>query len=298
MDDVSSADVGRIHRVRSAIAKSAFYWWLILKDAAVASVRHGVPEVAKSAAFSALLSFFPVLTTLTAILVQANAHAVSRNLTTLVFRVVPPGTENIVTEIFTERGQRPVFLLITATILSVLGASGVMLSLMEGFRNAYGIQKGRPFLKNRWIAAVLVLAAVVPSVIASTLIVLGRNVEYWLIPSTRFGGVVAAISPWVRYIVAISGIVLATSLMYTWGPNPHRSWRRVLPGAILATALWSMATIAFAWYVRNIADYNVLYGSVGAVIALLIWMYLLAVIALFGCEYNAAAERHENLRGS
>jgi membrane protein len=65
----------------------------------------------------------------------------------------------------------------------------------------------------------------------------------------------------------------------------------VWPGAWLATILWLIATSGFAWYVRNIANYNVLYGSIGAVIALLVWMYLLAVIALVGCEYNAVRGR-------
>jgi len=60
---------------------------------------------------------------------------------------------------------------------------------------------------------------------------------------------------------------------------------------MLATVLWSLATSGFALYVRHIANYNVVYGSLGAVIALLVWMYLLAVIALFGCEYNAVRER-------
>ena len=61
--------------------------------------------------------------------------------------------------------------------------------------------------------------------------------------------------------------------------------------ALLATFLWWLTTTGFAWYVRNIANYNVLYGSVGAVIALLVWMYLLSVIALLGCEYNAQRDR-------
>ncbi len=65
----------------------------------------------------------------------------------------------------------------------------------------------------------------------------------------------------------------------------------MFPGAVLATLLWLLTTIAFGWYVRNIADYNVLYGSVGASMALLVWMYLLAVIMLFGCEFNAVREK-------
>jgi membrane protein len=87
--------------------------------------------------------------------------------------------------------------------------------------------------------------------------------------------------------VSVGAIVLGTSLLYCLGPNPTRPIRSVLPGALLATALWWLTTTGFAWYVRNIANYNVLYGSVGAVIALLVWMYLLSVIALIGCEYNA-----------
>ena len=65
------------------------------------------------------------------------------------------------------------------------------------------------------------------------------------------------------------------------------------PGATLATVFWLLATLGFAWYVRNIARYNVMYGSVGAGIALLVWMYLISAIALLGCEFNAVYERSD-----
>ena len=68
-------------------------------------------------------------------------------------------------------------------------------------------------------------------------------------------------------------------------------WSLVWPGAVLATVLWMLATSGFAWYVRNIGHYNLMYGSVGAGIALLVWMYLMALIALLGCEFNAEYER-------
>ena len=74
------------------------------------------------------------------------------------------------------------------------------------------------------------------------------------------------------------------------GLHPRRL-RSVYPGAIVATFLWWLTTTLFGWYVRNIANYNVLYGSVGAAIALLVWMYLLSMIALFGCELNAQLDR-------
>jgi membrane protein len=238
------------------------------------------------------------LTTVTALLVQGNAYEVSRRLAALVFHVVPPGTEDLVTQIFTERGQQPVYLLVVAILLSVWAASGVMLSLMEGFRAAYGIPSGRSFLHSRGIAAVLVFCAALPAVAASGLLVFGSRLEAWVLTAIgvlargeELRGWVFWVMGVVRTIVAVGAIVLATTMLYWLGPNPPRRLRSVLPGAVHATWMWWITTTAFAWYVRNIANYNVLYGSVGAVIALLVWMYLLSVIALVGCEFNAQRER-------
>jgi membrane protein len=94
-----------------------------------------------------------------------------------------------------------------------------------------------------------------------------------------------------RYLVAIGAVSVTAAMLYFAGPNRRQRWRGVWPGAILATALWLIATSGFAWYVRNLANYNVVYGSVGTSIALLVWMYLLSAIALLGAEFNAQLER-------
>lgn len=275
-------------------------FWLLLRRAGISLYKDNCFGIAKGAAFSALLAFFPVLTTLTALLVQANAYAVSRSISRLVFDVVPPGTEEIVMQIFTSRGKQPGSLLLIATLLSIWAASGVMLSLMEGFRAAYRIPKSRPFFKQRGIAALLVFAAACPLLAASVIIVFGNRVEEWVLQSAGILQTGQELRGWVsmtrnlaRTGFAIGAIIVGTALLYCIGPNPPRRLNRVLPGAFLATSLLWVTTLVFAWYVRNIAHYNVLYGSVGAVIALLVWMYLLSVIALFGCEYNAELDRLE-----
>jgi len=271
----------------------------------VASYKHGVLGTAKGAAYSALLSFFPVLTTLTALLVQANATSVSRILSNFIFEVVPPGTEEIVYYNFTERGQRPVYLLITATLLSLWAASGVMITLMQGFRAAYGIQRGRPFWTERGMAAALVFLAAIPIIASSAMIVTGNRVERYVF--TRIGvlpegeqlrGWVSFFGQTARYGVALGAILLGTALLYYFGPNRKQRMLFVWPGAFLAITLWWIATNAFGFYVRNIANYNVLYGSIGAVVALLVWMYLLSVIALFGCEFNARLESFSRRRAA
>jgi len=276
--------------------------WLF-RRASVAAYEDNCFGVAKGAAYSSLLSIFPVLTTLTAVLVQANAVAVSNVISRLVFDAAPPGTELLLENYLSVHGKRPLELLVTAILLSIWAASGAFISLMEGFQAAYRIPAGRPFLKQRAIAAALVLCAAAPLVGGSTLILFGSRTEGVILRGLGFTPEAAELKGWVvllslaiRYILAFGSIVLSAALLYRIGPNRPIRFRSVWPGAFVATVLWGAATLGFGWYVRNIANYNLLYGSIGAVIALLVWMYVLAVIALFGCEFNVAVEYLNRVR--
>ena len=296
---VHTESMGRAawHPVKELVAESLRFWWLF-RRALIATFRDGCLGTAKAAAYSALLSFFPVLATVAALLAQANAEEVSRILTNFLLGVVPPGTQDLVQYPFVVRGQRPLSLLVSATLLSIWAASGLMTSLMEGFHRAYKLPGGRPFFKERAVAVLLVFSAALPAILASGLILFGTRTENWLL---RWAGVtwvgeelrggIATISATTRLLFALATVMLVTALLYHFGPARPRRWSGVWPGAMLATALWLIVTSVFAWYVRNIANYNVFYGSIGAVIALIVWMYLLSVIALIGCEFNAELDR-------
>jgi membrane protein len=275
----------------------ARFWWL-LRTAFLNAWEDNCLAIAKGAAYSSLMAFFPVLTTLGAVLVQANAAEVARQITELIFDVVPPGTEQIMENLFATRGTRPLWLLVTAILLALWAASGVTTSLMEGFQAAYRLPRGRGPVAQRGVAALLVLCVSLPVVGACALIIFGQQAEaaalYWvgLLPegATLSGGV-RLLSALVRLLLALGGLVIGTMLLYMIGPNCKVRLRDVWPGALVAAALWLFATIGFAWYVRNIANYNVLYGSIAAAIALLGWMYLLNAIAFIGCEFNVARSR-------
>jgi membrane protein len=277
--------------------------WQLLKLAAAGAYRHNCLSVAKGAAYSALLSFFPVLTTVATLLVQARAESASRTISRFLYQVVPPGTEDVVRDLFVVHGERPKWLLVVAVVLAGWAASGAMISLMEGFDAIYQISSERPFLRQRGVAVLLVLITAAPLWSASALIVFGNRLERAAILWLRLLPEGADLSGWVlltwqalRYGVAFATVALVTALVYYFGPNRKQTLRMVFPGAVLVTLLWLMATAAFAWYVRHVADYNVLYGGVGAGLALLVWMYVLAVINLFGCEFNAARERDSAAR--
>lgn len=254
--------------------------------------------IAKGAAYSALLSFFPVLTSAAAILVTTRADFVTRTMSQVLTQVVPPGTENLVVEQFRMKGQRSAVLLVIAAATSLWAASSVIKSLMEGFHAAYRTPRSRSFLRESAVAIYLVFLAAIPLVGASALVLFGGEVERIVLVWLKVDPVLTPVSElWellsriARYVIAFGATVALTTTLYYFGPYRRQRWRKVWPGAVLATVLWLGATSGFAWYVRHLSNYNVMYGSIGTSIALLVWMYLMAVIAILGCEFNAEYER-------
>jgi membrane protein len=270
----------------------------LLKRSFVAAFDDNCFGIAKGAAYSALLSLFPVLGTVAAILVQTRAGIVMGPAETALSQILPPGTQDVVLEQFRVHGQRPVQLLIVAGVLSLYAAASVVKSLIEGFQAAYRVPRSRTFLRGNAVAMALVLLAAAPLAGASLLIVFGSQIErtvlQWMNVDPRltsYAWIWQVLSRLTRYAVAFITTTLVTSILYYFGPYRRQHWAGVWPGAVFATILWLLATGGFAWYVRNLANYNVLYGSIGTSIALLVWMYLMAAIALLGCEFNAELER-------
>jgi len=271
--------------------------WL-LRRSLMAAFDDGCFSIAKGAAYSALLSFFPVLTSAAAILVQTRAEFVSNILQGFLSEIVPPDSQDLVVQQFRTTGARPAALLVTAGLISLWAASGVIKSLIEGFQAVYRVPRNRGALAHSGIAIALVLLSAVPLVAASILILFGGEIQRvvldWMKVDPYLNPVAWAwkfLSRLASYAVAFGTTVLVTSLLYYFGPYRQQRWRYVWPGATLATLLWLAATSGFGWYVRHVGNYNVVYGSIGAGIALLVWMYLMAAIALIGCEFNAVYER-------
>jgi len=270
----------------------------LLKRTLLSALDDGCFGIAKGAAYSSLLSFFPVLTSAATILVQTRAEFVAHTMSQFLQQIVPPGSEEIVINQFRIKGQRPLSLLIVAAILSLWAASSVIKSLMEGFHAAYRTPRSRSFLHETGVAIGLVFLAAIPLIGASALVLFGGQVEYAVLKALSVDPILSPVAGlWqvfsriARYGVAFGATATLTAILYYFGPYRRQRWARVWPGAILATLLWLGATSGFAWYIHNITNYNVLYGSIGTGIALLVWMYVLAAIAILGCEFNAEYER-------
>jgi len=270
----------------------------LLQRTVLAAIDDGCFVVAKGAAYSALLSLFPVLTSVATILIMTRAGFVWKTLSDALQTVLPPGTEQLVLAQFRARGQKSITLLCVAFLLALWAAAGVIKSLLEGFHSAYRIPLSRSFFRETGVAIGLVFLAAIPLLGASVLVLFGNEVDRMVLGISKLdpllnplAGVWHFISVIGRYVLALASTVALTSILYFYGPNRRQKWGGVWRGAVFATVLWLLATKGFASYVRHIANYNVMYGSIGASIALLVWMYLMAVIAILGCEFNAELER-------
>ena len=272
--------------------------WRACGRAFVSAYKDNAFGSGKWAAYSSLLAFFPLLTTAAAILVRFQAHFISDAIYNFLSEILPPGTQDLVFYYFAVRGKQPVFVPITGMLVSVWAGSGVMVSLMEGFNLAYRVQQGRPWVRERVIAILLVFSAAIPVLFASAMVFFGIRAETWIVDGLGLAREGQAVRSWVpvlgkmlRYMISLGSIVMGAMIMFYYAPNRRLSWRRVWPGAVLTTVLWLGATSGFTWYVRHLANYNVMYGGIATVVLLLVWMYVLSIIAFVGCEFNAELEK-------
>ncbi|MBZ5629382.1 MAG: YihY/virulence factor BrkB family protein [Acidobacteriia bacterium] len=251
---------------------------------------HDAFGIAKGGAYSAILTLFPALMVIGAIIATLkNSAEYMREISGAVYQILPPSASSPVRVFFETTQGKSVSVLIAASLITLWTASGVMISWMEGFRNAYQFPKVWGVVKERLIAFGLVVMAGIPLTFATILVAFGNQIETRLTASLGhdIGPYVLIVWTGLRWLIAILTSVAVMQLIYHNAVPRTLSWHTVLPGATLATAIWFPATIAFGWYVRHFAAYSLFYGSLAAAIVLLIWLYIISVIVLVGAEFNA-----------
>lgn len=251
--------------------------------------QHDAFAVAKAAAFSAILTLFPAILILVSILSASHSTgALLREISHALGRILPEGTSAAVLQYFTGKAASAK-LLVPVSILTLWTGSGVMISWMEGFRNAYQMPKIWGLVKERLIAFLLVILAGIPMVFASFILVFGNQIETWIVYRVghELGPYILGLWTALRWIIATLTSIAVIGLIFHHGVPRTQPWHRVLPGSVLATVLWFPSTIVFGVYLRRFGNYNAIYGSVATAIALLIWLYLVSMIILIGAEFNA-----------
>lgn len=266
-----------------------------LRRALSLALEHDVLNTAKAAAYSGMLSFFPAVLVLTALLAQApEGPSLVGEMRGLFEQFLPPGSMTLLQGSLTAQPVSSTQLLLSATSLAVFAGLGVMLSLMEGFRRAYGLPRGTwGFWHQRYRAFILVPIVLVPLWLATLMLVFGRQIESWMVLTANHELRFFVLLLWrlVRWALAGSTAVAVLAALYHFGTKRTEHWAWVLPGAAGAALLWFPATLAFGWYVTREANYSRFYGSFAAGIATLVWLYLTSFSTLLGAELNGVLFR-------
>ena len=271
------------------VAPALGRFWRLFRLSIWRAFEHDAFGTAKASAYSSIFTFFPALLVLGAVLATLNRGEVYlREVSYALGTILPAGSSTVLAYL---RGSanKPVGLLVTTSLLTIWSASGVIISWMDGFRRAYQLPKTWGIVQERAISISLVLMAGIPLTFSTILVAFGSRIEtrVLFLIGHDFGPLILLLWGAIRWAIAILTSIAVIQLIYHNAVPRTQPWHSVLPGAVLATAMWLLSTALFGWYLQHYADYSVIYGSLGLGIALLVWMYLISLVILIGAEFNA-----------
>jgi membrane protein len=266
-----------------------------LRTAVVQALANDVINTAKAAAYSGMLMLFPALLVVTTLLAQApEGNSIVGEIRLAFEQILPADSMDMLQDYVLNRRVHSGQVIFSASSLSIFAGLGMMLSFMEGFRRAYRLpREDWSFWGRRMRALLLVPIALVPLSLATLVVVFGHQIEGWTIANAdhELRHIVILLWRMVRWSLALITSVAVLTVLYHFGTRRKEHWFWVLPGSVCSTIIWFPATLAFGWYVTRIADYSMFYGSFGAGIATLVWLYITAFSVLVGAELNGSLYR-------
>lgn len=245
--------------------------------------------------FYFLLALFPLLLFLTALLGSfANAGTELRhNLLTYLRAIVPVSASDLINTTVDEISQKSSggklwFGLVT----SLWFASSGMGAIIEGLNVAYDVKETRAWWRRTVLAILLTVALAVLIIAALALMFYGSRIAEGIANHYGFGAAFTAAWKVLQWLFVLVFVFLAFQLIYYFAPDlPEHQLRWLAPGAMIGVFLWLLVSFLFGSYLNFYNTYSVVYGSLGAVIILMLWFYLTGVTILIGGEVNAIVEQ-------
>jgi membrane protein len=251
--------------------------------------QHDAFATAKASAYSSILTFFPVLLIIgSSLATWRKGGPYVREIQYALDSILPAGSSTAMTYL-KGTARHPVGFLVTTSLVTLWTASGVVISWMEGFRRCYELPKTWGLVKERFIAFGLVIFALVPMTFATVLVAVGSKFETRLLSyiDPDFSAYILLLWGGIRWVIATLTSISVIALIYHNAVPRTQPWHSVIPGAALATVVWFGVTIGFRAYLQHFGDFTTIYGSLGAGMALLVWMYMVSLVVLVGAELNA-----------
>jgi membrane protein len=249
--------------------------------------RNHTLQMAAALSYYFVVSFFPALVLLSAIVAYLPVPDLFNQALSMMARFLPPDSMGLVRRVLSDviAPSRGTFL-----SLGVLGtlwtSSGGFSAAIEALNIAYGVQDDRPFWKTRPLAVGLAVVIGILILVALSVMIVGPRFGEWIATRIHLSHLFVLVWPYIHWSVAIGFSILAVETLYFLAPNVKQRLRATLPGAILAVSCWIALSYLLGLYFRHFAGFNKTYGTLGAAIALMTWLYWTGFALLVGAELN------------
>ena len=267
-------------------------WMAVTKRTVAEFTRDRVTSVAGGVTFFGLLALFPAITALVSIYgLVADPATITDNIDML-RRFLPPSAVDLIAGQITSITSSPATSLSLAGLISILlaiwSANGGMKALIEALNVAWFETEKRGFIKLNLVSLAFTMGAILMIMVLFSAIALVPAI----LQTVAAGSVVENLIAILRWPLVLGLLLVALAVVYRFGPSKEDAeWHWISPGALIAAVGLIVASMLFSWYAANFADYNKTYGSLGAVVGLMMWLWIACIVVMLGAEINSEVER-------
>jgi membrane protein len=248
--------------------------------------RHNCLGRAAELAFYFLLALFPLLIVLLNLI--SFMPSVQETILFWLSRLMPPDATRIVeTWVQNVFANRSGGLISFGLLFSLWAASTGMGALIAALNSAYEVAEGRPFWKAQFVAFALVIALCLLVIGGAALITFGDPLAPALAGLIGYEKTIDRIWLVIRYLMGLAMLIIGMAIIYIFAPNVQQRWTWIAPGVLFAVITFILASYLFSLYIQYAPSYNATYGSLGAVVVLMLWLYLMGLIMYIGGEINS-----------
>lgn len=265
--------------------------WL-LKCAVKDFLDDDMPTYASALAYQIFFSLFPFLLFLIALIGFFNLPDFFAWLQQQAALVVPAEAMDEIAPIILQLQNEQGGLLSVGIVVAIWSASSGIRSAMHALNVAYDVKEGRPPWKRIPLSVLYTIGLALLLMLVAGLMVTGPAAMRWAAAQFGMEEAIVTVWTWARWPVAVLVMVLVVAIVYYVAPDVEQEFRFITPGSVLAVLVWIAASAGFGYYLKNFGNYNAMYGSIGAIIILLLYFYLSAAVLLFGAELNAVIEHN------
>jgi membrane protein len=271
----------------------AIFFWKGLMEGAITTR-------ASSLAFNFFLAFFPSIIVFFTLIPYIPISELQETLMDLLSTVLPPSTNEVTFNTLDDIINNPRGgLLSIGFVLALYFSTNGINSLIEAFNSSYHIRENRPIIQQRLLSLGLTLLLSFMLIIAIGLIIFGKLTLGYLTDFDIISNSAADLILFGKWLTIFLILFFGISILFHLGPSIKSKWKLFTSGSILATVGIIITSVGFNYYINHFSQYNKVYGSIGTLMIILIWMYFNSIILLTGFELNAsisnAKEKKQNL---